>query len=96
VEDCWVTFIEPWGAKAYVTFFVTCAFGFPLLVIGLSYGAICYKVFRYNLPKEAKKPNSSSRSAKKVSLSSSSEHRNRSEADSDFDGMPLHLQQVPF
>lgn len=37
-----------------MTFFVGCAFIFPLMVIGVSYGAISCKVIRFSLPKEAR------------------------------------------
>ncbi|OXA63271.1 Vasopressin V1a receptor [Folsomia candida] len=54
ILDCWVKFEEPWGAKAYVTFFVTFAFAIPMLIICFSYGCICFKVIRYRLPQESK------------------------------------------
>jgi hypothetical protein len=48
VTDCWVEFVEPWGAKAYVTWFVVSIFGVPLLVIGVCYGVICRQIWIYS------------------------------------------------
>ena len=48
VTDCWVEFVEPWGAKAYVTWFVVSIFGAPLLVIGVCYGVICRQIWIYS------------------------------------------------
>lgn len=48
VTDCWVQFVEPWGAKAYVTWFVVSIFGAPLLVIGVCYGVICRQIWIYS------------------------------------------------
>ncbi|ODM89502.1 Vasopressin V1a receptor [Orchesella cincta] len=90
IRDCWVTFIEPWGQKAYVTFFVVCAFIFPLMVIGVSYGAICCKVIRFSLPKEGRaQKQQKERRKKKYSFSSSSAGtRDEQETDS-VDEAPL-------
>lgn len=48
VHDCWVRFIEPWGAKAYVTWFVISIFGAPLLVIVVCYGVISRQIWIYS------------------------------------------------
>lgn len=48
VTDCWVRFVEPWGAKAYVTWFVASIFAGPLLVIGVCYGVICRQIWAYS------------------------------------------------
>jgi hypothetical protein len=48
VTDCWVEFVDPWGAKAYVTWFVISIFGAPLLVIGVCYGVICRQIWIYS------------------------------------------------
>ncbi|CAL8135425.1 unnamed protein product [Orchesella dallaii] len=90
IRDCWVTFIEPWGQKAYVTFFVVCAFIFPLMVIGVSYGAICCKVIRFRLPKEARvqKPQNKRRKTKYSFSSSSAGTRDEQETES-VDEAPL-------
>ena len=48
VHDCWVRFIEPWGAKAYVTWFIVSIFGGPLLVIVICYGVICKEIWIYS------------------------------------------------
>lgn len=76
ILDCWVHF-EPWGARAYVTYFVLFAFGLPVLIIGFSYGAICLKVVRYRLPSERKKERKS-RNEEKPSMSSTSDVRFKS------------------
>lgn len=47
VLDCWGTFIEPWGTKTYVTWFVISIFVVPLLVISTSYGVISYRIWTY-------------------------------------------------
>lgn len=54
VTDCWVQFIEPWGAKAYVTWFVISIFIAPLVVIGICYGVICRQIWIYS--QSAKQP----------------------------------------
>lgn len=94
ITDCWVTFSEPWGQKAYVTFFVTCAFIFPLMVIGVSYGAISCKVIRFSVPKEARVQKASSKEQRrknKYSFSSSSERTKDEQetAESSVDETPL-------
>jgi len=43
-----VNFIEPWGAKAYVSWFVFSIFAFPLIVIGICYGIICRQIWIYS------------------------------------------------
>ncbi|XP_032788666.2 oxytocin receptor isoform X1 [Daphnia magna] len=48
VTDCWVQFAEPWGAKAYVTWFVVSIFGAPLLVVAVCYGVICRQIWIYS------------------------------------------------
>ncbi|CAG7820133.1 unnamed protein product [Allacma fusca] len=88
VIDCWVTFIEPWGARAYVTWFVVSVFVLPLLVIGASYGAICIKVVSFSLPSESRDSKSKAQNKKKYSLSSSSDHR-RGEHE------PEHVEDAP-
>ena len=51
VFDCWATFNGFWNQKTYVTWFVLSAFGFPLLIISICYGAICFKIYSYNYSK---------------------------------------------
>lgn len=60
VTDCWVQFVEPWGAKAYVTWFVVSIFGAPLLVIGVCYGVICRQIWIYSQSAQPSPPQSSS------------------------------------
>lgn len=48
IQDCWATFVEPWGGKAYVTWFVLAAFIMPLMILSFCYGVICYKIWTYN------------------------------------------------
>lgn len=48
VRECWVEFLQPWGAKAYVTWFVASAFLVPLAILTFCYGVICYKIWNYN------------------------------------------------
>ena len=48
VYDCWVSFIEPWGAKAYVTWFVLSIFGAPLFVIVICYSVISREIWIYS------------------------------------------------
>ena len=43
-----MNFIEPWGAKAYVSWFVFSIFAFPLIVIGICYGIICRQIWIYS------------------------------------------------
>ena len=86
VIDCWVTFIEPWGARAYVTWFVVSAFALPLLIIGASYGAICVKVVGFSLPSEPKDPRKL-KNKKNYSFSSISDRRGDPEID--------HVEEAP-
>ena len=60
VTDCWVQFVEPWGAKAYVTWFVVSIFGAPLLVIGVCYGVICRQIWIYSQSAQPSPPPTSS------------------------------------
>uniref|UniRef100_T1J5K6 G-protein coupled receptors family 1 profile domain-containing protein n=1 Tax=Strigamia maritima TaxID=126957 RepID=T1J5K6_STRMM len=48
VHDCWAHFEQPWGEKAYVTWFVLSIFIIPLIVIAASYGFICYTLWIYD------------------------------------------------
>lgn len=59
VTDCWVQFVEPWGAKAYVTWFVISIFGAPLLVIGVCYGVICRQIWIYSQSAQPSPPQTS-------------------------------------
>jgi hypothetical protein len=101
VWDCW-TFIDPWSAKVYVTWFVLSVFILPLVVIGLSYGAICFKVVSFNLPSgdgkkggngvartSSSQKEANGRYRKKHSFSSSSVSERRAEESETIDNVPL-------
>ena len=85
--------MDPWSAKIYVTWFVASVFIIPLLIIGVSYGAICVKVVNFNLPSsESKKAGgggtggsklSYGRYRKKHSFSSSSTSERRIDNESE-------------
>ncbi|XP_023240388.1 vasopressin V1a receptor-like [Centruroides sculpturatus] len=49
-KDCWGTFIQPWGEKAYVTWYAISVFFIPLMVIIFTYVRIC-KIICDNLYK---------------------------------------------
>ncbi|KAM4748837.1 vasopressin V1a receptor [Rhinophrynus dorsalis] len=46
VYDCWATFIEPWGLRAYVTWVTTSIFIVPVSILMTCYGFICYNIWR--------------------------------------------------
>ncbi|XP_072142522.1 oxytocin receptor-like [Dermacentor andersoni] len=46
VYDCWGTFIEPWGLRAYVTWYGVSVFFVPLLVLCFTYVCICHSIWR--------------------------------------------------
>ncbi|KAG7225549.1 hypothetical protein INR49_004955 [Caranx melampygus] len=46
VYDCWGHFIEPWGARAYITWFTAGIFLVPVAVLVLCYGFICRTIWR--------------------------------------------------
>ncbi|XP_029810167.1 vasopressin V1a receptor [Suricata suricatta] len=43
-KDCWATFIEPWGPRAYVTWMTGGIFVAPVVILGTCYGFICYHI----------------------------------------------------
>ncbi|KFO24505.1 Vasopressin V1a receptor [Fukomys damarensis] len=45
-QDCWATFIQPWGTRAYVTWMTSCVFVAPVVILGTCYGFICYHIWR--------------------------------------------------
>lgn len=47
VFDCWAIFPGYLNQKMYVTWFVLSAFGIPLIIISICYGAICFKIWSY-------------------------------------------------
>ncbi|XP_025739001.2 vasopressin V1a receptor [Callorhinus ursinus] len=44
--DCWATFIQPWGPRAYVTWMTGGIFVAPVVILGTCYGFICYHIWR--------------------------------------------------
>ncbi|XP_074181563.1 vasopressin V1a receptor isoform X2 [Rhinolophus sinicus] len=44
--DCWATFIQPWGSRAYVTWMTGSIFVAPVVILGTCYGFICYHIWR--------------------------------------------------
>ncbi|CAG7678310.1 unnamed protein product [Allacma fusca] len=45
VSDCWATFIEGWGAKAYVTWYAITVFIIPLIILTFAYTCICRAIW---------------------------------------------------
>ncbi|KAF7463928.1 Hypothetical predicted protein [Marmota monax] len=45
-QDCWATFIQPWGTRAYVTWMTSGIFVAPVVILGTCYGFICYHIWR--------------------------------------------------
>ncbi|XP_067119759.1 vasopressin V1a receptor-like [Centruroides vittatus] len=46
VKDCWGTFIQPWGEKAYVTWYTISVFFIPFIIITFTYTRICLAVWK--------------------------------------------------
>ncbi|XP_057701961.1 isotocin receptor-like [Corythoichthys intestinalis] len=46
VYDCWGDFVEPWGAKAYVTWMTLSIYILPVGVLSVCYGLICVKIWQ--------------------------------------------------
>ncbi|XP_058796714.1 cephalotocin receptor 1-like [Phymastichus coffea] len=46
VWDCWATFIEPYGLKAYVTWYSITVFLLPFCVLTFTYTEICLSIWR--------------------------------------------------
>ncbi|KAF0874341.1 vasopressin V1a receptor [Hyaena hyaena] len=44
-KDCWATFIQPWGPRAYVTWMTGGIFVAPVVILGTCYGFICYHIW---------------------------------------------------
>ncbi|XP_068450097.1 oxytocin receptor b [Clinocottus analis] len=50
VYDCWGDFIQPWGAKAYITWMSLSIYIFPVAILSICYGLICFKIWQnFNL-----------------------------------------------
>nr|XP_020039638.1 vasopressin V1a receptor [Castor canadensis] len=45
-QDCWATFIQPWGTRAYVTWMTSGIFVAPVVILATCYGFICYHIWR--------------------------------------------------
>ncbi|XP_032204763.1 vasopressin V1a receptor [Mustela erminea] len=54
--DCWATFIQPWGPRAYVTWMTGGIFVAPVVILGTCYGFICYHIWRNVRGKTALRP----------------------------------------
>ncbi|XP_003967529.1 arginine vasopressin receptor 1Aa [Takifugu rubripes] len=46
VYDCWAHFIEPWGAKAYITWITVGIFLVPVTMLMMCYGFICHSIWK--------------------------------------------------
>uniref|UniRef100_A0A3Q3B274 Arginine vasopressin receptor 1A n=1 Tax=Kryptolebias marmoratus TaxID=37003 RepID=A0A3Q3B274_KRYMA len=46
VHDCWAHFIEPWGARAYITWITVGIFLVPVVILVLCYGFICHSIWK--------------------------------------------------
>lgn len=50
VYDCWGDFVQPWGAKAYITWMSLTIYIFPVAILSVCYGLICFKIWQnFNL-----------------------------------------------
>ncbi|KAL8221451.1 UNVERIFIED_CONTAM: Vasopressin V1a receptor [Gekko kuhli] len=45
VYDCWAHFVQPWGARAYITWITGGIFVAPVVVLATCYGFICYHIW---------------------------------------------------
>ncbi|KAK9516383.1 hypothetical protein VZT92_024317 [Zoarces viviparus] len=55
VSDCWAHFIEPWGAKAYITWITVGIFLVPVVILMMCYGFICHSIWK-NIKYKKRKP----------------------------------------
>uniref|UniRef100_A0A8D3D405 Arginine vasopressin receptor 1A n=3 Tax=Scophthalmus maximus TaxID=52904 RepID=A0A8D3D405_SCOMX len=46
VYDCWANFVEPWGAKAYITWITGSIFLVPVVILVTCYGFICHTIWK--------------------------------------------------
>ncbi|XP_009002391.1 vasopressin V1a receptor [Callithrix jacchus] len=56
-RDCWATFIQPWGPRAYVTWMTGGIFVAPVVILGTCYGFICCNIWRNVRGKTASRQN---------------------------------------
>ncbi|KAH0819198.1 hypothetical protein MTP99_002025 [Tenebrio molitor] len=59
--DCWAIFQEPWGKKAYVTWYSISVFMVPLVVLIFTYTSICIEIWQSS--ESSLRPRSSQKSA---------------------------------
>ena len=46
VYDCWGDFVQPWGAKAYVTWMSLTIYVVPVAVLSVCYGLMSFKIWQ--------------------------------------------------
>lgn len=46
VFDCWGDFVQPWGAKAYITWISLTIYIFPVTILSACYGMISFKIWQ--------------------------------------------------
>ncbi|KAI4895720.1 hypothetical protein NFI96_019889 [Prochilodus magdalenae] len=46
VYDCWGDFVQPWGAKAYITWISLTVYVVPVGILSACYGLICFKIWQ--------------------------------------------------
>ncbi|KAJ3602053.1 hypothetical protein NHX12_029813 [Muraenolepis orangiensis] len=46
VYDCWGDFVQPWGAKAYITWMSLTIYIIPVAILSLCYGLISFKIWQ--------------------------------------------------
>ncbi|XP_034031908.1 arginine vasopressin receptor 1Aa [Thalassophryne amazonica] len=46
IYDCWAHFIEPWGARAYITWITVGIFLVPVVILLACYGFICHSIWK--------------------------------------------------
>ncbi|KAH9369804.1 hypothetical protein HPB48_011646 [Haemaphysalis longicornis] len=67
VHDCWGTYVEPWGLRAYVTWYGLSVFFVPLVVLTFTYVCICRSIWHnLRLKKESARGIASAESARTV------------------------------
>uniref|UniRef100_A0A8C5ELK1 G-protein coupled receptors family 1 profile domain-containing protein n=1 Tax=Gouania willdenowi TaxID=441366 RepID=A0A8C5ELK1_GOUWI len=59
VYDCWANFIQPWGAKAYITWITAGIFLVPVVILMTCYGFICHSIWKNIKYKKRKTTNKS-------------------------------------
>lgn len=71
VYDCWGHFVQPWGAKAYITWISLSVYIVPVTVLSICYGLICFKIWQnFNLKtRREHRPSLSARASKGAHLS---------------------------